>query len=39
MGSQPNGANLGFENPLWRAAGTLRWSMDAAEYKRSQEQT
>ena len=28
-----NGANLGFENQLWRAADALRSNMDAAEYK------
>jgi type I restriction enzyme M protein len=28
-----NGATLGFEAELWRAADTLRGSMDAAEYK------
>ncbi len=28
-----NGANLGFESELWRAADTLRSNMDAAEYK------
>lgn len=28
-----NGANLGFENELWRAADALRSNMDAAEYK------
>jgi hypothetical protein len=33
MGDQPNGANLGFENALWRAADALRSNMDAAEYK------
>jgi type I restriction enzyme M protein len=33
MGNQPNGANLGFENSLWRAADALRSNMDAAEYK------
>jgi type I restriction enzyme M protein len=33
MGNQPNGANLGFENALWRAADALRSNMDAAEYK------
>ncbi len=27
------GANLGFENELWRAADALRSNMDAAEYK------
>jgi type I restriction enzyme M protein len=35
--NQPNsanhGANLGYENELWRMADTLRGSMDAAEYK------
>jgi type I restriction enzyme M protein len=28
-----HGANLGFENDLWRAADALRSNMDAAEYK------
>lgn len=28
-----NGANLGFENELWRAADAMRSNMDAAEYK------
>ncbi|GBC94645.1 Type I restriction enzyme EcoKI M protein [bacterium HR16] len=28
-----NGANLGFESDLWRAADALRGSLDAAEYK------
>ena len=28
-----NGANLGFEAELWRAADALRSNMDAAEYK------
>jgi type I restriction enzyme M protein len=28
-----NGANLGFEADLWRAADALRSNMDAAEYK------
>jgi len=28
-----NGANLGFEQQLWRAADALRSNMDAAEYK------
>ncbi|MBI5463629.1 MAG: SAM-dependent DNA methyltransferase, partial [Ignavibacteriales bacterium] len=32
-GGQANGANLGFENELWRAADALRSNMDAAEYK------
>jgi len=31
--SEPNGANLGFEAELWRAADALQGSMDAAEYK------
>jgi type I restriction enzyme M protein len=30
---KPNGANLGFESELWRAADALRSNMDAAEYK------
>ncbi len=30
---QAGGANLGFENELWRAADALRSNMDAAEYK------
>lgn len=33
MGNQPNGAKLGFENELWRAADAMRSNMDAAEYK------
>ncbi len=32
-GNQGNGANLGFETELWRAADALRSNMDAAEYK------
>lgn len=28
-----NGATLGFEQELWRAADALRGSMDSAEYK------
>jgi len=28
-----NGANVGFESELWKAADALRGSMDAAEYK------
>jgi type I restriction enzyme M protein len=28
-----NGANLGFEDKLWKAADKLRSNMDAAEYK------
>ncbi len=32
-GRQPNGANLGFEEKLWKAADKLRNNMDAAEYK------
>ena len=28
-----NGATLGFESELWRAADALRSNMDAAEYK------
>ncbi|MCX7934842.1 MAG: type I restriction-modification system subunit M N-terminal domain-containing protein, partial [Planctomycetota bacterium] len=28
-----NGANLGFESKLWRAADALRGAMDAPEYK------
>jgi len=30
---KPNGANLGFEEKLWRSADKLRSNMDAAEYK------
>jgi type I restriction enzyme M protein len=33
MANTENGANLGFENELWRAADALRSNMDAAEYK------
>ena len=33
MANQTNGANLGFESQLWRAADALRSNMDAAEYK------
>jgi type I restriction enzyme M protein len=33
MSDPGNGANLGFENELWRAADALRSNMDAAEYK------
>ena len=33
MGNQLYGANLGFENALWRAADAMRSNMDAAEYK------
>jgi type I restriction enzyme M protein len=33
MADQSNGANLGFESALWRAADALRSNMDAAEYK------
>src|SRR5947208_12006480 len=33
MADQSTGANLGFENALWRAADALRSNMDAAEYK------
>jgi type I restriction-modification system DNA methylase subunit len=32
-GNSSNGATLGFERELWKAADTLRGSMDAAEYK------
>ncbi len=32
-GNQSNGANLGFEATLWKAADALRANMDAAEYK------
>ncbi|GIW85683.1 MAG: DNA methyltransferase [Isosphaeraceae bacterium] len=32
-GIKSNGANLGFEADLWRAADALRSNMDAAEYK------
>jgi type I restriction enzyme M protein len=28
-----NGANVGFEDKLWKAADKLRNNMDAAEYK------
>lgn len=28
-----NGTNLGFENELWQVAYTLRFNIDAAEYK------
>lgn len=31
--AKSNGANLGFEEKLWRAADKLRSNMDAAEYK------
>jgi len=31
--TKSNGANLGFESELWRAADALRSNMDAAEYK------
>lgn len=33
MPKNNNGANLGFESELWRAADALRSNMDAAEYK------
>src|SRR3990172_3425957 len=33
MASASNGANLGFEGELWKAADALRNNMDAAEYK------
>ncbi len=33
MSAKNNGANLGFESELWRAADALRSNMDAAEYK------
>jgi type I restriction enzyme M protein len=33
MNRGSNGANLGFEGDLWRAADALRSNMDAAEYK------
>jgi len=33
MANRSNGANLGFESELWRAADALRSNMDAAEYK------
>ncbi len=33
MANADNGANLGFESELWRAADALRSNMDAAEYK------
>jgi type I restriction enzyme M protein len=32
-GNKNNGANLGFEATLWKAADALRANMDAAEYK------
>ena len=32
-GGNSNGATLGFERQLWKAANTLRGNMDAAEYK------
>ena len=32
-GDEPDGANLGFEDKLWKAADKLRSNMDAAEYK------
>ena len=32
-GNSSNGATLGFERELWKAANTLRGNMDAAEYK------
>ena len=31
--AKENGANLGFEEKLWKAADKLRSNMDAAEYK------
>jgi type I restriction enzyme M protein len=37
--TKSNGANLGFETDLWRAADTLRSNMDAAEYKRTVQAT
>ena len=33
MAKETNGASLGFESQLWRAADALRSNMDAAEYK------
>lgn len=33
MAKENNGASLGFESELWRAADALRSNMDAAEYK------
>jgi type I restriction enzyme M protein len=33
LASKSNGANLGFEEKLWKAADKLRSNMDAAEYK------
>jgi len=33
VGSEKNGANLGFEGQLWAAADKLRGHMDASEYK------
>ncbi|HHE48618.1 MAG TPA: SAM-dependent DNA methyltransferase, partial [Candidatus Acetothermia bacterium] len=32
-GGNSNGATLGFERELWKAANTLRGNMDAADYK------
>jgi type I restriction enzyme M protein len=32
-GNESSGANIGFEDKLWRAADKLRSNMDAAEYK------
>ena len=31
--NESSGANIGFEDKLWRAADKLRSNMDAAEYK------
>jgi type I restriction-modification system DNA methylase subunit len=33
MNQTSNGANLGFEKEIWKAADALRNNMDAAEYK------
>jgi type I restriction enzyme M protein len=33
MAKNTNGANLGFERELWKAAYALRSNLDAAEYK------
>ena len=31
--SRANGADLGFEQEIWKAAAVLRGNMDASEYK------